>query len=210
MDRELGERAGPSVPALVILAAGASTRLGEPKALARIGGRAVVERLLEAGAGFDGAAPLVVAGPDHAAIAGFLRGRPVEVLHHEGWAAGRTGSLQAALAARAGRDLCLAPCDVPLVPREVFDALRRAWLDAGAPERGWLAPAFRAGGELRFGHPVVLGRELLREVLSFPADRPLRELRRAARPLLSIEVSEPTILDDLDEPGDLARLERRG
>ncbi len=196
------------VPSLVILAAGASSRLGAPKALARIGTQTVLERLLESGAVFDRDPPLVVAGRHHDEITRLLGSRPVEVLHHRDWAAGRTGGLQAAIARRSGRDLCIAPCDVPRVPRAVFEALRGAWIAARAPERGWLSPAVRKEGRLRFGHPVVLGRGLLQEVLSFPPDRPLRELRAGAVPLLSLEVDDPSILDDLDEPDDLARWNR--
>jgi CTP:molybdopterin cytidylyltransferase MocA len=193
----------------VILAAGASARLGEPKALALVGGRTVLERLLEAGGASARDPALVIAGPHATEIASALAGRPAEVLRHPDWAAGRTGSLQAALARRAERDVCLAPCDVPLVPRAVFEALPAAWGEAGSPAQGWLGPAVRVAGRLRFGHPVVIGRDLLREVLSFPPDRPLRDLRRAARPLLALEVDERAILDDLDEPGDLERLERQ-
>jgi CTP:molybdopterin cytidylyltransferase MocA len=88
----------------------------------------------------------------------------------------------------------------------VFSALVAAWAEARAPEHGWLAPAVEVDGRTRHGHPVVLGRGLL---LELPApDAPLSGLRGRARPLLSVSVASPRILDDLDSPQDLERLRR--
>jgi CTP:molybdopterin cytidylyltransferase MocA len=55
----------------------------------------------------------------------------------------------------------------------------------------------------------VLGRELARELLAWPRERPLRALRALADPLLALEVEDEAILDDLDTPEDLARLRER-
>lgn len=190
-------------PTLVILAAGASRRLGETKALASIGGRTVLERLLAAGAQLRDT-PLVITGADHEAIAAALP-EHVECARNAHWHRGRTGGVQLAAKLRPGCDLCLAPVDVPLVPRDVFEALGAAWSAAGHPPRGWLAPAV----EGRFGHPVVLGRELLEALISFDPDRSLRELRSLADPLIAVETPHRAVLDDLDTPADLASLRRR-
>ena len=191
-------------PRLVILAAGASRRLGECKALVRFGERTVLERLLAAGHCFDSAPPIVVAGAHHAEIAGAAP-EGVRLLNNTNWQAGRTGSLQLARQESPGEDLCIAPVDVPLVEASVFEALLARWRSAGAPPRGWLAPST----EGRFGHPLVLGRELLEDLSGWPADRSLRLLRAEAQPLLSVEGSWPEVLDDLDSPADLARLRAR-
>jgi molybdenum cofactor cytidylyltransferase len=196
-------------PALVVLAAGASARLGEPKALVRLragpGGRAL-ELLLAAGARLGGGRPLVVTGRHHAEIAAAAP-PGVELLENARWSAGRTGSVQCALARRPGRDLCLAPVDVPLVPGDVFAALAEEWARRGSPARGWLAPCrVAADGARAFGHPVVVGRALLADLKDFPPDRPLAELRGRAQPLLALVVESAAILDDLDEPADRARL----
>lgn len=190
-------------PALVILAAGASRRLGEPKALVELGGRSVLDRLLDAGAVFDGI-PLVIGGAHFAAIARALAGRGECANNHE-WSRGRTGSVVLAARLRTDRDLCLAPVDVPLVPRSVFEELAAAWEAAGAPPCGWLAPR---RGE-RFGHPVIVGRELVADWKMIPPDRPLRELRAAADPLFSTATDSEAVLDDLDTPLDLAALRAR-
>ena len=186
-------------PALVILAAGASTRLGTCKALVDLGGSNALERLLAAGSGAD--APLVISGSDDAALA---RATPdgVEVAFNPDWELGRLSAVDLAARRRPGRDLLIAPVDVPLVPRGVFETLLDAWELERRPARGWLGP--RHGK--RHGHPVLAGRELLQELARLPAGASLRELRRLAVPLWSVPVASERILDDLDTRADLERL----
>ncbi len=191
-----------SRPEIVILAGGASTRLGQCKALADLGGTTPLAELVRAGA------TLVVGGAHGVEIRAALP-PGVEYAHNEHWQSGRLSSVRCAVRARPGRDLCLAPVDVPLVPAEVFELLARAWEVAGSPERGWLAPWVLADGRRRHGHPVVLGRGLLREVLAEPDELPLKVFRTRAQPLFEVEVLAPAILDDLDSPADLARLRTR-
>lgn len=196
---------GPVKPALVILAAGASSRLGTCKALVDLGGKSVLARLLEAGAGLADLPALVISGAEREALE---RAAPagVEVAWNESWREGRTSTVALARRLREGRDLCLAPVDVPLVPRSVVDALAQAWRNQGSPPLGWLAPFCRVGGRTRFGHPVIVGRELAARVELLGADRPLYELRAHAQPLLALEVEDLSVLDDLDTPADLERL----
>lgn len=173
------------------------------------------------------APPLVVAGAHHDEIAAAVaeRGLEAEVVYNEAWESGRTGSVLAARERRPGFDLCLAPVDVPLVPRAVFDALAAAWATAGAPPRGWLAPLATPGPRdraknfganrrnatpaARPGHPVLVGRELLSGWTPASLDEPLRRLRETASTLWTVPVESAAVLDDLDTPGDWAALRER-
>lgn len=201
-------------PRVVVLAAGASSRLGEPKALVDLGGRSALSRLVEA----CGAAepPLVVTGAHATAIAraaAALGPRACELVVNPRWAEGRTGGLALAASRLPGRDLVVAPIDVPLVSRSVFARLRSAWAEADAPSRGWLAPRAPAPAgdprRARAGHPVVLGRDLAAALARMGPDEPLRDLRADAEPLWTIAVDDRAIYDDLDTPDDLARLRAR-
>ena len=194
-------------PTLVVLAAGASRRLGECKGLVDLGGRSPLSRLLAAGGCLDESPPLLVTGRHHEEL---RRACPpgVVLAQNERWEAGRTWSALTAAQALPGRDLCLAPVDVPLVPAEVFRALLHAWQEAGSPAEGWLAP--RHAG--RFGHPVVIGRglwEQLPDLLEQDPGASLRELRALSPRLLAQEVARAEVLDDLDTPEDLRALRQR-
>jgi len=202
---------GPAGPALVVLAAGASTRLGEHKALVDIRGEPAILHLLRAARRLGDAQPLVITGADEGAIAQALgqltRAEDnIEIVHNPHWASGRSSSLALARELRAQRDVCLAPVDCPLVSPDVFKHLARCWAAEGRPPRGWLAPRHGTCSQTGHGHPVVLGHELLSEWDGLESPRKLRD---RAQPLLSVPVGDPAILDNLDRPADLARLRAR-
>jgi molybdenum cofactor cytidylyltransferase len=200
-----GETPGQGL-ALVVLAAGASRRLGEPKALAELAGRPALEHLLTAGSALAPERVLVVTGADHGAIARAGAGR-WPLFENPGWESGRTGGLALAAGALPGMDLCVAPVDTPLVPESVFAALAERWRSLGCPARGWLAPCF--GAPPRHGHPILIGRALAAELAELGPDRPLRALRARAEPLVGLALEAAEILDDLDTPEDLAGLRAR-
>ena len=199
--------------ALVILAAGESARLGRCKALVPLTPRTPLDLLCAAGACITEHA-LVITGAHHAEIAAAAP-PVVEVVSNPEWRSGRSGGVLLAWRHRPGRDLCVAPVDVPLVPPSVFATLLRTWIEAGSPPRGWLAPSFtppfplQSRPSTRFGHPVVIGRDLREDLAALGPGIPLRRLREAASPVFSVPVDTPAILDDLDSPEDFSRLSAR-
>jgi len=187
--------------AAIITAAGASTRMGSPKALVPFGGVPLLlhqARVLEAA----GVEPIVVVlGSDAAMIAAQIatwdtRGH---VVMNDRWQQGRSTSLEAGAAAIGGGfdGLLVVAVDQPLDAEVV-----RALLAAGpAPEV--LIPSF-AG---RRGHPVVLPGALLSE-LTRASDHPegLRDIVRGAA-ARTVEVATPQIHLDLNTPEDVAGAE---
>ena len=170
----------------------------------------MLERLLRAARVID-TEPVVVTGKDHAAISSAARELDCVTIRNESWAEGRTGSVLTGSHARAGADLLVMPADVPLVTERTVSALAAAWREAGAPPRGWLAPRLtEPDGRVRFGHPVVIGRGLCTDELQqMSADAGLKTLRALADPLLSLEVTDSAVLDDLDTPSDPEALRAR-
>ena len=201
--------------AVVILAAGRSRRLGFCKALAPFVPAPPVLHLLRASSPHSDTPPVVVSGAHHDSIAEYLRSTPgvpqYELVYNSRFAEGRTGSLACGLRERPGCDVLIAPVDVPLVPELVFRTLVAKWRQAGAPARGWLAPSYCApsGRDLRFGHPILVGRDLAQRVRSAAPDSELRSMRSVASPLLSVDVDAPEILDDLDTEADFAAIAGR-
>ena len=219
--------AADAMPVLVVLAAGASSRLGAPKALADLAGSSVLERLLGSGAAAGLQERAVVGGCHQAEIQRALKalkdaGKPsARSLFYGDWAAGRTGSLARAVRAYPGRAIVLAPADVPLVAPCTFRALKSAWHAAQHPARAWIAPYLMPADppahaasvglprQRRFGHPVLLGPALAARTASLAPEASLRGLRDEAEPLLGVPVPDAGILDDLDTPEDLRALQER-
>ena len=221
---------------LVLLAAGASSRLGQPKALAPLPQGTPLERLLRAmhWAQVSSEAPLLITGRHDAEIRAALCGLPAveqpNCHFNPDWATGRTTSILTAARHATDRDLLIAPVDHPRISSRLLHALCAEWQQRGAPARGWLAPGSALAdppnklrkssstdaGTLRAGHPIVVGRDLIAVLLSAAASwstRPLRDLRALADPLWMWPVLDTldalAIHENLDTPADLAALTRR-
>jgi CTP:molybdopterin cytidylyltransferase MocA len=126
------------VTSAIVLAAGASSRMGRPKALLDMGGRPAVERVVAA-LRDGGAGEIVVVVGRHAdeiRAGADLRG--VRVVDNPDWAGWRTSSVQRGLAALPpGTEwTLLALVDMPLVRADTVRALlaaRRDDADAAVP-----------------------------------------------------------------------------
>lgn len=203
------ERGAPGPPgsggALVglVLAAGAGSRLGGPKALLRVAGELLVERacrVLAAG----GCGPLVVvlgAGADRVRAAAALPPAATVVLNPD-WPTGMASSLRAGLAAvppGAGA-VVVGLVDQPLVAAAAVHRLAAAW------RRGAVAAVATYAGEPR--NPVLLSGPVIAEVAAAATgDRGARDWLRG-HPDLVVPVPCDDAGDpfDLDTPADLAQL----
>jgi molybdenum cofactor cytidylyltransferase len=189
----------------VLLAAGASRRLGRPKQLVQLGGRSLVRRAAEAALG-AGCAPLfAVVGAHAAEVLRELAPLAAVPVRNADWQEGIASSIRAGVAAAGA---AVPACDGALLllvdqPRVDADLLRR--LLARFEEGGGARVVASAYGGGR-GVPAVFPRA------SFPALAALRG-DRGAKPLLEaqraevLEVLFPGGELDLDEPADLAALE---
>jgi molybdenum cofactor cytidylyltransferase len=174
----------------VILAAGASSRLGAPKAELDLDGRPALARIMAVlrAAGVGGGT--VVVGPDGPPPGVDLGS--FRLVTNPDPAAGRTGSLQAGLAATGG-DVILWPVDRPLAAGATVTALLVAAAD---PEADWIVP-FHEG----HGHPILLRARLRAALLAAPPDADLREILSAAGTRrLAVPVDDPFIHANLDTP----------
>lgn len=126
---------------VVLLAAGGSSRLGQPKQLLKHQGQTLVRRAAEAALGV-GLGPVVgVLGAHHEAIALELTGLPLHCVHHADWALGPGGSLKAGLSAVLATESSGGPtvdavlvmlCDQLRVDASHLKALVTTWRTTGA------------------------------------------------------------------------------
>jgi CTP:molybdopterin cytidylyltransferase MocA len=178
----------------IVLAAGASTRMGSPKMLLPVGAgtllAAALRPLLDAGL------PRVVVVLGHEAEAirrgAGLPGDPrLEVVVNAAWPTGLASSLRAGLAACGGADAVLVALgDQPGVSATVVARLLEA---AAAP----LAVPVHAG---RIGHPILFGRALWPELLALSGDAGARTV--VMRHLAEAALVAGELLRDLDSEAD--------
>ena len=188
----------------VVLAAGASSRLGMPKQLLVHEGEALVRRAARA-AILAGADPvLVVLGADASRVRAALDGLAgVHVVENERWSDGLASSLAAgvrALLVAAPVDAVLVTlADQPLVGATELSALL-ARLGDGDDDR--IVAAEYAG---TIGVPAVIGREHADALLALSGDRGAGAWLRSQGDRVA-RVPMPAAAMDVDTPDDAARL----
>lgn len=189
--------------AAVVLAAGASTRMGRPKPLLEWRGRPFVWHVLEQ-ARVAQAEPVIVVEGAVPLPSETLGG--VVVVRNEAWADGPLGSLQVGLRAVVEAGWCgpvlVLTVDRPHLAEGTLRALARAVEED--PRAVW-QPRL---GERR-GHPIVYPEELSPALMALRPPRTPRDLLaepRIASRRRQIEVDDPAVLDNLDAPEDLERL----
>lgn len=192
----------------VILAAGGSSRLGQPKQLLVWRGKPLIVRAVEAVLGADVAPEnvAVVVGASAGAVCEALGGLPVRVVENAGWREGMGSSIRAGVAALKGTDAVLiALCDQPFFDAESARRLLAAWEGVADAFRtkGGLIVASRYEG--RVGAPAVFGKEHHLALLSLSGDR-----GAAGYVLLHkenvVSVDFPEFATDVDTPGDWGAL----
>ena len=179
----------PSVEG-VILAAGFSTRMGRFKMDLPFGGKAMIVRCVE-GMYSVVQRVLVVVGWQGDRIRELLAGyAQVEIVPNPDYALGMFSSVKAGIARVRAERFFLLPGDHALVGPEVYLRMLAAAGDI-------IIPTFQG----RKGHPVLIARTLIPEILAQPPDHTLRETIRN-RGFVTVEVPDAGILVDVDTPAE--------
>jgi CTP:molybdopterin cytidylyltransferase MocA len=195
----------------VVLAAGASERMGRSKALLDFRGLPFVVRILEALEALDMKPRLVVLGPDAPRIRPSLATHECVIVEQPDIALGQIGSLRAALATlepvRPSAILAW-PVDLPHVRVATIERLLERHRLAPAPAA---PPAVVPSFAGRRGHPVLWDRTLFAELSESAAAtrHGARAVLLAHEPeLATVPVDDPAVIDDLNTPEDYERLVR--
>ena len=180
----------------VLLAAGGSSRLGEPKQLVPVDGEAAVVRAAQAMLDVCDTEVVVVTGAAAARVEQVLQKLPVRCVRNPGWASGMAGSLRTGLAALGGGDaVLLCVSDQVLVGAAELRRLVAAWHDA--PDQ----PAAAAYND-RLGVPAIFPATLLSELESLEGDTGARNLLRNRTDVTPVPLAAAAT--DIDTPADLA------
>ncbi len=204
----------PNVAA-VVLAAGGSTRFGEPKQLLTWRGRPLVVHVADV-AWAAGLNPIVVVTGAHAGdVAPLFTGRITEagaadqselrLIHNYRWQEGMSSSIFAGLAALPAEvDAALfLLIDQPLVTPDLLRRLIRRWEESDA---GIVVPT----GDGKRGTPVLFEREFFPELARLSGDVGGRMLfDRHPDRILHVPVDNPQALADADTPERFTQLKEQ-
>ncbi|MDX2284704.1 MAG: nucleotidyltransferase family protein [Bacteroidia bacterium] len=193
---------GPCIGA-VMLAAGASRRLGQPKQLLPFRGRPLLQHAMEQAEGLPLAARVLVLGAHAADIQARIEPGPWAVAVNPGWEAGMGSSLRCGLAECLRRQpelehLLLLLSDQPFVDQGFLNELIHQHLHKQHP----ITASEYAGVS---GVPVIFSRAYFPELMALGGDQ-------GARRLLSLHADAVRSLPfeggsfDIDTPEDAARL----
>jgi molybdenum cofactor cytidylyltransferase len=192
--------------AAVVLAGGASSRMGRPKALLEYGGETFLDRLVRL---FSARCRFVCAvlGHDAEQIARGLAQvvKPVLVLNPRP-DRGQLSSLQCGLRALPPgiSAAFFHPVDIPGVSDSTIERLAGVWAESPA---GILVVQPAHNGHK--GHPVLVAPAVIAELLTLPAEASAREvLQRRAAQTLTVGVPDPHIRRDTDTPEEYQRLRK--
>lgn len=183
----------------VILAAGASTRMGRPKALLDFDGRTCLELALESVRGLG--TPVVVLGASREEIQARVPLGSVQLALNEDYERGETASLKAGLSclAPSSAAFLVRPVDFPLVSAEEVALPVGAFLRNQDPNKAIFVPSYG----MQRGHPALFRRELAGEFLSLPDDAPARTvIHRRPQRICHVDCGRAYVLMDMDTPED--------
>lgn len=197
----------------VILAAGASSRMGRPKALLPVGsgGEPFVRRLIRT---FETAGlphiVVVTGAVDEPVRRAAGKVRPhVRFVHNPHWASGQLTSLHTALdvtgpssanCANLLEAVVVTLVDTPLATAETVRRVLAAW-------RSSRAPIVRPAQGATHGHPVVFDRAVLPELRTAdPAIGAKAVVRAHGHDVLDVAVDDPGAFADIDTEDDYRRV----
>ncbi len=183
--------------AIVILAAGGSTRMGKPKQLLDFGGKPLIRHAAEAAFGSLGRPVVVVCGPYEEEIRRALDGLPVVFAVNPEWEGGMGTSIHAGIAAVTADAAILTLGDMPLLSARTYDHLILSHKASGRP----IVTSAYSG---TVGVPVLFAKRL------FPALAALAPGSGCKGVILShmeeaLSIACPEAEADVDTPADYER-----
>jgi molybdenum cofactor cytidylyltransferase len=185
----------------IILAAGASTRMGQPKPLLTWRGEPFIRHIARAALGADLSPIMIVAGAHLAEMRAAVADLPVTLIHNPDWEAGQSTSVRCGLQAlpdTIGSAIFLL-ADQPQISIELVKALRDQHAQTLGPI---VAPLI----DDRRGNPVLFDRLTFDDLMSLSGDVGGRAVF-AKHPIMYVPWHDANLLLDVDTPEDYQRLQ---
>lgn len=186
----------------VILAAGASSRMGQDKALLSWRGETFLTAAIESLRPWTDLV-IVVAGENAPALMPRVDATGAFLVVNPCPERGQFSSLQVGLqeVLSRGRDAAfITPVDRPPAKPETLACLHRTFLESTA----WAVVPECEG---RHGHPIAIGREMIEKFLKAPATSVARDIEHENQDhIVYVKVDDPAVIANVDTPEEYQRL----
>ncbi|MGH7483118.1 MAG: nucleotidyltransferase family protein [Longimicrobiales bacterium] len=184
----------------IVLAAGRSSRMGEPKALVEIEGRSFLERAIDSLRRGGCRGVICVVGAQPAELEDAARVAGARVVVNPDADSEQLDSLRLGLAAlaRTTEAAIVLPVDHPLVRPETVDALIHGFRARGRP-------IVRVVHDGRPGHPTLFGRAVFDALTGDLPDGAESLIERRPDDVEDVAVDDPGVVADLDTPDAVRR-----
>ncbi|MCX2740958.1 nucleotidyltransferase family protein [Pontibacter anaerobius] len=192
-----------SVSGLVILAAGASTRLGEPKQLLRYQGKSLLQRATQVALETGFSPVVVVLGANAAILLPEVSNSAVTIVRNPEWQEGMASSIRAGLSELLRLkpeldDVTFMVCDQPYVDAAVLKQLVQAKQDGRS---GIVASAYQG----TWGTPVLFDKVYFPELLALQGQEGAKKIIMKHKSAVT-SISFPAGATDIDTAEDYAAL----
>jgi molybdenum cofactor cytidylyltransferase len=199
---------------IIVLAAGASSRMGTPKQLLKYEGETLLRRAVRAALETPCRPVIVVLGSDAPALREEIATTGARIVFNEAWAEGMSSSLGCGLRALETSSAASSQieaaivmlCDQPFVQSNVINSLVETYRARRAPPL--VASEYEAGGEKSLGVPALFSRALFPELAQLRGAEGAQRIikrHRAAAALIAV----PEAAFDVDTPDDYRALQEK-
>ena len=183
----------------IVLAAGASARMGEPKAILKIGEKTFLQHIVDVLYSACILDTVIVLGNDAVKIQNTLDWFQGKVVINDNWQQGQLSSIIAGMNRLNGTDLhgvMICPVDHPLISQGLLvDLLQTFWKS----KKKIVLPVY----DQKRGHPVIFSKELFDELKSAPINVGARfVVRQHSNDVAELVTTEEGIVQNIDTPED--------
>jgi molybdenum cofactor cytidylyltransferase len=190
----------------IVLAAGMSVRMEQPKLLLPWGKGTIIEEVIHAVQASGIADIIVVTGAFHQQIAPLLASRPIKLAFNPHFEDGSMlHSLQVGLSAlpNSVQAALVALGDQPTIDKDVIGSLL---VEFRSKQPCFLVPSFQG----HRGHPWIFDRQYFDEIMSMQVQATMRDfLNLHSKEITYLDVETDSILIDIDTPQDYQRLQNK-
>jgi len=188
---------------IIILAAGASTRMGKPKQLLVYQGRTFLQHTIDAAVNSQCRPILVIVGANAAKIKGEISNFPVQIVENQQWSAGMSASIRVGMEALIAVQknitaVVITLCDQPFLSSTIINKIFDVYL---ATHKSIVACQYAD----TLGVPALFSRAIFSELMSLQAGVGAKSIINKYRDdVLAVPFPEGAI--DIDTPQDYEQL----